>query len=85
MVCHAAGESAFAGEELPPRTHAIVLAARDLNHLDSIAKILRMKGVAYVPIFESDVPYNGAFMAIGVVPAPTASIKKYFGGIPLYR
>lgn len=85
MICHAAGESAFAGDELPLHTHAVVLAASDEAHLEALATRLRKVKVAYVPIFEPDTPYDGAFMAIGIIPKPTDEIRRYFGGMPLYR
>lgn len=72
MVTHAAGESAaiyklVAGKEFWGCT-AVVLEARNEAHLRKISLTLDDSDLLYVGVFESDGPYAGQMMALGLVP-----------------
>jgi len=66
MIIHAAGESSPGN--LPEGTHAVALAAKNEAHLRFIEKKLRAFSISHQSIREPDAPWNGALMAIGLVP-----------------
>jgi peptidyl-tRNA hydrolase len=78
QVVHAAGESALLGGRLPPGTHAVVLGASGARLL-ALEQALVGAGVPHAAIREPDPPYCGALLAIGLQPAPRASLKRYLG------
>ncbi|MCC6811350.1 MAG: hypothetical protein IT381_28225 [Deltaproteobacteria bacterium] len=82
---HAAGESAAGGPPLPEGTFAIVLAAQDAAHLESISKALALNALGHVLVREPDAPFDGAATAIGLVPAPRDRVRKLLQALPLYR
>jgi hypothetical protein len=83
MLVHAAGESSPGN--LPQDTHAIVLAVPDESALTVLAKRLVKAGTAHVTIHEPDAPWNGALMAIGVVPARKEELRRHLSSLPLLR
>ena len=84
QLIHAAGESSRA--RLPPHTFAIALAARDEAHLESIEAALRRLDIPHCAIREPDPPWNGALMAIGIVPvADRGVVKPITGSLKLLR
>lgn len=84
QVTHAAGESSPGN--LPDGTFAVVLAARDVAHLEEIAAALAAGGVAHHLVREPDEPHNGAAMAIGVVPTrDRRRVSRILGRLPLLR
>jgi hypothetical protein len=83
QTIHAAGESSTG--EIPKGTYAIALAARDELHLHRIEKKLIAKDIPHVAIREPDPPWNGALMAIGLVPGPRDVIGKEVARLPLIR
>lgn len=73
MITHAAGDSASQRMwPLPPHTIAVVLEAKDEEHLKDISGYLRAncleEGVDKFSVFESGGPYDGQLMAIGLLP-----------------
>jgi len=69
---------------IPSGTHAVVLAARDEQHLLNIASKLRRKKIPHTLIEEPDFPWNGAAMAIGVYPvSDRTQLKKILSNLPL--
>lgn len=66
QVIHAAGDSVHG--ELPERTHAVALAARDREHLERIEQQLIDARIPHRAIREPDPPWCGALMAIGLEP-----------------
>ncbi len=83
QITHAAGESSPG--HLPAGTFAVVLGVPDAMALMQLADRLRHAGVEFVCIFETDPPWSGQLMAIGVRPARRSKMRKLFSSIPLYR
>ena len=86
QTIHAAGQSAQlpdAGAASPPTT-AVALAASP-HELAELARSLAAAGVRHVLVHEPDEPWRGALMAIGVVPAPRALVRRFFAHLPLVR
>lgn len=86
QVVHAAGESSPGG--LCSGTHAVVLAARDERSLRELAACLRAASVKFALIEESDAPYAGAVMAIGLEPVDLAgkeALRRHLSSLPLLR
>lgn len=69
--------SANYGTFNPSETYAIVLGARNEGKLARLFNVLRGNQVPHVAVFEPDEPYNGALMAIGLVPAPKKNVIGY--------
>lgn len=83
-MVHAAGESARLAERLPRGTHAVVLGATG-DRLLALERELAAAGVPHAAIREPDPPHHGALLAIGVRPAPRASLRRHLGALPLLR
>ncbi len=84
QTVHAAGESAQ-NTEVPPHTHAVVLAVPDEASLLVVETNLKLAGVDIAAIREPDPPWNGQLMAIGIKPQPREKIRKLLSNLPLYR
>jgi len=82
-LLHAGGESSPG--HLKPGTHAIVLTCPSERSLVKLADDLRLAGVRFVAIFESDAPYDGALMALGLVPARKEVLRRHLSHLPLLR
>ena len=86
QTIHAAGQSA----QLPgaaaaePPTTAVALAA-PVAELVALARTLDAAGIACVLIREPDEPWRDAPMALGVVPAPRALVRRFVAHLPLMR
>lgn len=83
QIVHAAGESSPGG--LAEGTYAVVLSVKDESSLEREAKRLRARGVDLVEIRETDAPYGGALMAIGLVPARKEVLRRHVASLPLLR
>lgn len=70
MIVHAAGESG-AIRGVPPHTHAVVLTVADEAALVELSR--QMEG-PWSLILESDEPYSGQLMAIGIAPSTAAEL-----------
>lgn len=79
---HAAGESSPGN--LPSGTHAVVLAVQTEDKLLKLSEYLTRLEIEHVLIQEPDVPYCGAAMAIGLIPVPAETVKKYLKSLRLY-
>jgi len=84
QVVHAAGES-VQNVEVPPQTHAVVLAVPDEISLLSVEKKLLEAGIEISAIREPDEPYSGALMTVGIKPQTREKIRKLLSNLPLYR
>jgi peptidyl-tRNA hydrolase len=95
QVTHAAGES-FArylhNETIwrrpfgtPHGTIAVVLEARNSQHLHAVVRRLRQAKVPFEAIREPDAPWDGALMALGVWPGCRASLEPHFTGLDLLK
>lgn len=83
MIAHAAGESSPGN--LPHDTHAFVLSVADEPALIAEAERLRAAGIAFVGIREPDPPFNGALMALGLVPARKETLRRHLSSLPLLK
>jgi peptidyl-tRNA hydrolase len=81
QVAHAAGESSSG--DLSPGTYAIVLGVAGERELVELAAKLEAAGVGHRVITESQPPYSGQAMAIGVEPGPRSELRRLFSSIPL--
>jgi hypothetical protein len=86
QTIHAAGASAQHRDAhtASPPTVAIALAASP-DELASLARALAAAGVSHVLVHEPDDPWRGALMAIGMVPAPRALVRRFVAHLPLVR
>jgi hypothetical protein len=82
-IVHAAGESSPGG--LPSGTHAVVLTVPDELTLQRVAAKLAAANVAFVRIEEPDAPWDGALMALGLVPARKEDVRRLLSSLPLLR
>jgi peptidyl-tRNA hydrolase len=82
QVTHAAGESSTG--KLNPGTYAVVLQA-DAQGLLQLEQLLKDQSVPHRAIRESDEPYTGDLLAIGLCPAPRDQVSKYVSSLPLLR
>lgn len=83
QIIHAAGESSPG--KLPSGTFAVSLMVRDEDTLMSWAFRLQQAKVPHVLVFEPDAPFNGALMAIGVVPDRKEVLHKHLSTLPRLR
>jgi hypothetical protein len=83
QLIHAAGESSPGN--IPAHTFAIALHARDEKHLQDIAWSLAVAGIKHNIIMETDPPYGGAAMSIGIPPMDRAVLKPILSSLPLVR
>lgn len=56
----------------------VVLEAKNEAAIKDAVKYLEIEQLPYVVVTEPDPPYNGAFMAIGVVPDDGDELRSYF-------
>lgn len=77
MVTHAAGDSASTRMwPLPPHTIAVVLEAKDEDHLKDISGYLRANKVEFIPVVESSEPYANQLMALGLIPVEREKVSE---------
>lgn len=82
-MVHAAGESSPG--DLTEGTNAVVLTARDEAALCRLADAMRDAGVQLTRIFEPDLQYAGALMAIGLVVTDRKEVRRWLSAQPLLR
>jgi peptidyl-tRNA hydrolase len=82
QLVHAAGESSPGN--LKAGTFAIVLSVPDEVTLLRLAERLLQAGLARHVVFESDPPYQGQAMAIGLQPARRSLLRPHLSNLPLY-
>lgn len=83
MIIHAAGESSTGN--LPPHTYAVALTVPDEAALRVLARRLGMAGILHRGIYETDPPWNGQMMAIGLYPEQRSKLKKLLSSLPLLK
>lgn len=71
QLVHAAGETG----PVEPGTHAVVLSAKNEDHLLKIEQQLTNYNIKHHSVREPDSPWNGALMAIGLFPSDRKSVK----------
>lgn len=72
QLVHAAGETGPA----ETGTHAVVLSARNKEHLLKIERQLVKNKIKHHSIREPDSPWNGEIMAIGLYPTSDRALVK---------
>lgn len=84
MLIHAARESSV-GIPHNPHEYAIALQARDESHLEEISFMLFREGIAHRRIIESDAPWTGQLMALGISPALRDPIRRLLSSLPTMK
>lgn len=83
QLIHAAGQSVT--EPAPEGTYAIALHVKDETELYRLTARLELAGIQHTLIRESDAPYTGQLMAIGIPPQDRAKLKPLLSSYPLLR
>jgi hypothetical protein len=83
QLIHAAGESSPGN--LKPHTYAIALTAPDERALEDLSFKLFRLGIPHKRIIESDAPWTGQLMALGLFPDSRNKLRKYLSHLPLLR
>jgi hypothetical protein len=83
QLIHAAGESSPG--ELPPHTYAIALETPDEKALQELSSKLFLAGIRHKRIIESDAPWTGQLMALGIPPKKRSILKRYLSSCRLLR
>ena len=83
MLIHAAGESSPGN--LSPHTYAIALTTPDEHALEHLSFKLFQLGIKHHRIIESDAPYVGQLMALGIPPRKRSEVGKHLSSLPLLR
>ena len=81
QAVHAAGES---GGNVPKNTHAIVLETNRDSLLDLEAKLWD-DAIPCEAVRETDYPYEGQLLAIGICPGKKEILEKYVSTFRLAR
>ncbi len=83
QLIHAAGESSPGN--LSPHTFAIALVCRTEAELQALSERLFYAGIKHKRIVESDAPFTGQLMALGVPPGKRSELRRYLSSVPLLR
>lgn len=70
---------------MPDNTYAVALTVKDEAQLRSLAETLERAGLPRHLAIESDSPYTGQAMALGIVPMDRKLLKKYLSQYPLLK
>lgn len=81
QVVHAAGESSL--RDIPPDTHAVVLAVSSEQELQQLEQDLLYNRIQHKAIREPD--QGNELMAIGIVPIEKKYVKKVLSKYPLLK
>ena len=83
MLIHAAGESSPGS--LPPHTYAIALTCKTEHDLNELSFKLFQAGISHRRILESDAPYSGQLMALGIKPGWRSELRRHLSHLQLLR
>lgn len=83
QLIHAAGQSIT--EPVSEGSYAIALHAKSEQELRSLAERLKAAAIEHTVIVESDAPYAGQAMAIGIRPMDRKALKPLLSSYPLAR
>lgn len=83
QLIHAAGQSVT--ERVSEGTYAIALHVKDETELYRLTAKLELAGIKHTLIRESDAPYAGQIMAIGIPPQDRAKLKPFLSSYPLVK
>lgn len=81
---HAAREASV-GVSLSAGEYAIGLQTRPGITLEDVSRRLISAKIKHKRIYESDPPYNGEFMSIGVVPTERDRVRRVLSDLPSAR
>jgi hypothetical protein len=70
---------------LPDGTYAVALTAKNEAELRSLAETLEQAGLPRHLIIESDAPYTGQAVALGIPPTDRRLLKRYLSRYPLVK
>lgn len=65
--------------------YAIALKCKDEAELRQIRFDLERAGIELESFVESDSPYGGQLMSIGLVPGPRSKLRKYLSQLPTVK
>lgn len=82
-LIHAAGQSSPGN--LGDGTYAVALTVPDEAALRKLGGILQAAGLPHHTAIESDAPYTGQAMAIGIFPCDRKILKPYLSQLPLLK
>lgn len=82
-LIHAAGHTGFA--PLPAGVYAVALTVPDELELRALANRLARAGLPRHLVVESDEPYAGQAMALGIRPLNRKLLARYLARYPLLR
>jgi len=57
----------------------------DEKRLEALSETLARAGIQHRRIVESDAPYTGQLMALGLAPVRKAVARRYLSSLPLLR
>lgn len=83
QLIHAAGESSPGS--LPPHCYAIALTTPNEAELQALSERLFLHGIKHKRIIESDAPWTGQLMAIGIPPQSRNKLKRFLSSCPLLK
>lgn len=83
QLIHAAGESSPGN--LPPHTYAIALTCANEAELQALSQRLFLAGIKHKRIIESDAPWTGQLMALGIPPGKRSELKRHLSMYKLLR
>ena len=83
QLIHAAGRSSPGG--LAEGTYAIALTTENETELCKLAAVLKLSGIRSELIVESDTPFEGQAMALGIAPTDRKLLKPYLARFPLLK
>jgi hypothetical protein len=82
-ILHAAGESAAGRVDC--RTNGVVLSAKNEIELKVFAERCEAKGLRVTPIQETEGPFEGQLMALGIHPDDGREARRWLSSVPLLR
>ena len=83
QLIHAAGESSPGN--MSSGTYAIALAAKSELQLLALERRLVSQNIPHAAIRESDAPWDGQLMAIGIAPCDRSIVRKEVSQLPLIK
>ena len=70
---------------MPEGTYAVALSCRTEGELLALSERLKANEIPHKCVRESDAPYSGQLMALGLEPNYKSKFKKYLSNLPLIK
>jgi hypothetical protein len=83
QLVHAAGESSPGN--LPEGTYAVVLMVPSEEALRAVSSRLHLAKIDFRSIVETEGPFAGQLMALGLVPRRKEELRRFVSSLPLLR